>query len=133
MAIIVLIVEDSDLCRKALKMGLNKLTGFDVHAVESAEQALECLASRDFCALLTDLRLPRMDGFELIETVRAQPRHARLPILVISGDGDPHTPARVRQLGANDYLQKPCSPSEVRAKLVPLIRPLVQAPSGTWF
>ncbi|HEY4362184.1 MAG TPA: response regulator [Bryobacteraceae bacterium] len=124
MSRLILIVEDSEMCRKALGLALCKLPGIRVHMVEKAEQALECLAAENFCALITDLRLPEMDGFGLIERVRAQPRYATLPILVVSGDGDPHTPTRVRELGADDYLQKPYSPSEMRTKLDPLIRPI---------
>ncbi len=118
----ILIVEDNDLCRKALGIAFGNLPGLQVHIVETAEQALDCLAVDHFCALVTELHLPEMDGFALIETVRSQSRHGQLPILAISGDGDPYTLTRVRDLGANGYLQKPYSPSDVRAKLTPLLR-----------
>jgi two-component system, chemotaxis family, chemotaxis protein CheY len=62
-----------------------------------------------------------MDGFDLIEAVRANPDHATLPILVISGDSDPRTPARLTRLGANAYFPKPYSPAEVRSRLEQLI------------
>jgi PleD family two-component response regulator len=72
-------------------------------------------------ALITDLHLPRMDGFELIARVRSEPRHSRLPILVISGDSDSKTPERALRLGANAFFAKPYSPAAVRLKLEQLM------------
>ncbi|PYT12322.1 MAG: hypothetical protein DMG59_23785 [Acidobacteria bacterium] len=117
----VLIVEDTEFCRDTLEVLLMKLPGLAVRSVATAEEALECLHSQEVCALITDLDLPRMDGFELIETIRAQPRRSPLPILVISGDSDPRTPERLASLGADAYFSKPYSPAEVRQKLEQLI------------
>jgi DNA-binding response OmpR family regulator len=117
----VLVVEDTDLCRDVIEAALMKVPNVRVRTVATAEEALRCLAEDDICALVTDLHLPRMDGFELIEAVRAQPRRSSLPILVISGDSDPRTPARLAGLGANAYFSKPYSPAEVRSRLEQLI------------
>jgi DNA-binding response OmpR family regulator len=117
----ILVVEDTDLCLDALEVALMKVPDVRVRMVGTAEEALRCLAEDDICALVTDLHLPHMDGFELIEAVRAQPRRSSLPILVISGDSDPRTPARLAGLGANAYFSKPYSPAEVRSRLEQLI------------
>jgi DNA-binding response OmpR family regulator len=116
----VLVVEDTDLC-DALEVALAKVPDVRVRTVATAEEALRWLAEEDVCALVTDLHLPHMDGFELIEAVRAHPRRASLPILVISGDSDPRTPARLAGLGANAYFSKPYSPAEVRSRLEQLL------------
>jgi PleD family two-component response regulator len=121
MARIVLIVEDTELCRETLEMALMKVPDLAVRSVTSAEEALEWLEQNDVCALVTDLHLPLMNGFELIETVRGRPWRSSLPILVISGDSDPRVPARVAKLGANAFFAKPYSPNEVRHKLEQLI------------
>jgi two-component system chemotaxis response regulator CheY len=71
--------------------------------------------------VVTDLNMPRMDGFEFIERIRAEPRHRRLPIIVISGDTDPQTPERISALGANAFFSKPYSPAQVRLKLEQLL------------
>ena len=117
----ILVVEDTDVLRDALEVALMKVPDVRVRTVGTAEDALRCLAEDDICALVTDLHLPHMDGFELIEAVRAQPRRSSLPILVISGDSDPRTPARLAGLGANAYFSKPYSPAEVRSRLEQLI------------
>jgi CheY-like chemotaxis protein len=65
--------------------------------------------------------MPGMDGFELIERVRADQRYTGLPIIVISGCTDPHAPQRVAELGANAFFEKPYSPVRVRATLEQLL------------
>ena len=51
-----------------------------------------------------------LDGFDLIRQLRAEPRFAHLPILLISGDSDPRLPARALELGADAFFAKPYSP-----------------------
>src|SRR5260370_941973 len=88
----ILIVEDTEPSRDMLEMALMQLPGITVHSVATAEEALDFLASKNttanITALVTDLNLPRMDGFQLIEAVRAG---SDMPIMVISGDNDPRT------------------------------------------
>ena len=117
----VLIVEDTETCREMLEVALMKLPNLAVHSVNTAEEALQRLQANDVCALVTDLHLPSMDGFELIEAVRSEPRRSSLPILVISGDSDPRVPARVVDMGANAFFSKPYSPAAVRHKLAQLL------------
>jgi DNA-binding response OmpR family regulator len=117
----VLIVEDTELCRDTLEVALMKLPNLAVQSVTSAEEALEWLDANEACALVTDLHLPLMNGFELIEAVRGRPQRSSFPILVISGDSDPRIPTQVAKLGANAFFSKPYSPAEVRHKLEQLI------------
>ena len=118
---IVLIVEDAELCRETLEMALMKLPNLAVQSVTSAEETLEWLDANEVCALVTDLHLPLMNGFELIEAVRGRPWRSSLPILVISGDSDPRIPTRLAKLGANAFFSKPYSPAQVRHKLEQVI------------
>ena len=119
----VLIVEDIEICVATLEIALLKVPDLIVKSVPTAEQALRLMADgdADIAALITDIHLPRMDGFQLIEHVRSQPGFGHLPILVISGDSDPNTPDRLRRLGADAYFPKPYSPAEVRQRLEELI------------
>jgi DNA-binding response OmpR family regulator len=118
---LVLIVEDVESCRDTLEVALMELPDLAVQSVTSGEEALEWLAANEVCALVTDLHLPHMDGCELIEAIRFELKRSSMPILVISGDGDPFTPDKVTRLGANAYFAKPFSPAEVRHKLAELI------------
>jgi CheY-like chemotaxis protein len=119
---IVLIVEDNESCVAPLEIALMNGPDLAVRIAATAHEALQILISGDpIAALVTDLHLPRIDGFELIERVRALPCHARLPIVVLSGDSDPDTPDRVKALGAAAYFSKPYSPAAVRQTLERLI------------
>lgn len=120
----VLIVDDAGQCAETLEVALSGLSGIEVIVAHSAEQALALVEDQRICAIITDLHLPRMSGFDLIATIRAQSRYLHMPILVISGDSDPDTPDRTITLGANAFFPKPYSPSAVRKKLEMLLNVL---------
>jgi CheY-like chemotaxis protein len=89
--------------------------------VTSAQEALTLAETVPLAAVVTDLHMPRIDGFELIRRIRAEARFASIPILVISGDSDAETPRRLRSLGANAFFPKPFSPNAVRQALEQLL------------
>ncbi len=117
----VLIVEDADVCVETLEIALLRLRDVSIESARSAEDAIAVLGAGEVCAMVTDIHLPRMDGFELIEQVRRNPRFRDLPIIVISGDTDPGTPDRLKGLGVHAYFPKPYSPARVRDTLERLI------------
>jgi CheY-like chemotaxis protein len=119
----ILIVEDSENAAAPLEMALLAIPGVAVRCTSSGKEALEFLSAIDngVRAVVTDLNMPRMDGFELIGRIRQDPRFAHMPIIVVSADTDPATPRRVAQLGADAYFPKPYSPAEVRRKLEQLL------------
>jgi CheY-like chemotaxis protein len=117
----VLIVEDSDTSADTLEIALLSLTGVSVAHAATGRTALQFIQKQPVSAIITDLHMPQMDGFELIERVRAAAGATHVPIIVISGDSDPETPERVRRLGADAYFVKPYSPAAVREKLERLL------------
>jgi two-component system C4-dicarboxylate transport response regulator DctD len=117
----ILIVEDDDQCRKILEMTLSSIGGVTVRAVATAEDALPHLVSEEIGALITDLGLPRMNGFDLIEFARSQSGSAKLSVLVVSGESGHDTRARLSALGADAFFSKPFYPSEIRQELLNLI------------
>jgi CheY-like chemotaxis protein len=127
----VLIVEDAEPCASNLEIAFLSIPGIAVSVSASAQEAwriLESAAGAAVAALVTDLNMPRMDGYELIERVRADPRYADLPIIVVSGDTDPRTAERLRLLRADAYFEKPYSPSAVRLKLEQLLNAHTPSP-----
>jgi two-component system, chemotaxis family, chemotaxis protein CheY len=119
----VLIVEDSEGAAAPLEVALQAIIGIRVQLFSSARDALKALGStpNHVAALVTDLHLPSMDGFELIKLIRGDQRYTTLPIIVISGDTQPGTLERLIRLGANAYFPKPYSPTEIRQKLESLL------------
>jgi CheY-like chemotaxis protein len=87
-----------------------------------ASSALEALRIMDSSgaaiqAVVTDLNMPRVDGFELIRRIREDRRLSTTPIVVVSADTDPDTPERVARLGVSAFFPKPYSPAALRRKL----------------
>jgi two-component system chemotaxis response regulator CheY len=119
----VLVVEDAETCASTLEIIFSSIHDLKILLASSAEQAWELLESRheDIRALVTDLHMPGMDGFELIDKVRANRGHAALPIVVITGSTDPHVSDRLRRRGVNAVFAKPYSPALVREKLEQLL------------
>jgi two-component system chemotaxis response regulator CheY len=119
----VLVVEDAETCASTLEIIFSSIHDLKILLASSAEQAWALLESRheDIRALVTDLHMPGMDGFELIDKVRANGRHAALPIVVITGSTDPHVSDRLRRRGVNAVFAKPYSPALVREKLEQLL------------
>lgn len=116
----IVIVEDTLANASTLEIAL--ATFGQVETLTDAESAWRLLQSRkEVCAVVTDLQMPGMDGFELIEKIRGDSRYDTLPIIVISGSTDPGAPARVIALGASAFFSKPFSPAQVRAKLEQLL------------
>src|SRR5271154_7111578 len=115
----VLIVEDMDTVASTLEIAFSAMPDVDVATVASGDQAWRLIQARTspMAAIVTDLEMRGMDGFELIELVRAHPVHRSVPIIVITGSSDPDAPERVRQLGGNAFFIKPYSPVLVREKL----------------
>ena len=114
----VLIAEDVETCASTLEIIFSALD-VEVVVATSGEQAWGLLQDgvAHLAAIVTDLEMRGMDGFELIERVRAQPALAGVPIMVITGTSDPEARDVVERLGANAFFSKPYSPAEVRKKM----------------
>lgn len=117
----ILVVDDSADCIDTLDLALQTLPGVVLRPSLSAEAALIALNSDTVSAVITDIHLPEMSGLELVTRIRQDPRFHSLPVVVLSADADPSTPARALSLGANAYFAKPFSPSAMRKKLEELI------------
>jgi CheY-like chemotaxis protein len=118
----VLIVEDSD-DTAPLEIALASINGLGIKVLTNGRRALDLLqaGTLDLAAVITDLHLPSLDGFDLVAAIRAQEKYRKLPIIVISGDTDPDVRKRVRNLGADAFFSKPYSPAEIRHTLKGLL------------
>jgi two-component system response regulator HydG len=100
----VLVVDDEPSARSGLEM-LLKQEGYDVDTAEDGIAALEIVADRAPDVVVTDLKMPRMDGIELLRKVREQ--NKQLPVIVVTAFGDISTAVSAMREGAADYLIKP--------------------------
>jgi CheY-like chemotaxis protein len=118
----ILIVEDDDDIAP-LEIALAFVDGLGVIVLTDGRQALKLLqsAESEVAAVITDLHLPFVDGYDLIAAIRADRRYRRLPVIVVSGDDDPEIRDRITKLGANAFFAKPYSPPEIRHALEGLL------------
>uniref|UniRef100_A0A7C3HWE1 histidine kinase n=1 Tax=Meiothermus ruber TaxID=277 RepID=A0A7C3HWE1_MEIRU len=108
----VLLVDDSLSVRKIVAQMLRK-AGHQVVTASDGQEALELLEQQPFQAVVTDLEMPRMSGFELLEEVRRRPGLAHLPIAVLTTRASAKHRDLAIELGANAYLTKPADEVEL--------------------
>ena len=110
----VLIVEDDEVIAQGMTRHL-VAAGFDAVAVGNGDQGLARLRYEQPDACVLDLMLPGLDGWKLIETVRAE--GIGTPIVVVSARGTEHDRVHALEIGADDYLVKPFSMKELVARV----------------
>ncbi|MGB3313559.1 MAG: response regulator [Albidovulum sp.] len=115
MAIKVLAVDDSRTIRDMLELVLTD-AGYVVTLAEDGQAGLEALADCEPDAIISDINMPRLDGFGFVEAVRRIDRHRATPILVLTTESAPDLKARARAAGATGWIVKPFdAPKLVRA------------------
>jgi two-component system chemotaxis response regulator CheY len=117
MAATILIVEDSRTMRLLLRCFLVR-EGHMVHEAEDGVEALEWLASNDRPDLLiTDINMPRLDGFGLIEQLRTRTEQQDLPVLVLSTEGAEQKRNLANRLGVRGWFVKPFEANALRSAI----------------
>jgi len=119
MSLTVLTVDDSRTMREMLRLALAD-AGFRVVQAEDGVHGLEVLQAEAQApqVIVTDINMPRMDGFGFIEEVRGDQRYRAIPILVLTTESDAEKKNRARMAGATGWIVKPFNPD----KLVDAIR-----------
>ena len=114
---LVLTVDDSRTMRDMLRLALSD-AGYRVVQAVDGLHGLEVLADETPDVIVTDINMPRMDGFGFIEGVRRSERHRAVPILVLTTESDAEKRSRARSAGATGWIVKPFNP----VKLVDALR-----------
>ncbi len=116
----VLVVDDEADVREALAQLLED--SCQVTAAADGEEGVRLAREDPPELVLMDLVMPRMDGFGAIEALRADPATSDIPVILISARGDDLTRVKGLDLGAVDFLQKPCSERELKARIERTLR-----------
>jgi two-component system sensor histidine kinase/response regulator len=102
----VLIVDDDQALLEALPEALRlRMGGVTVETADSAAAALDRIAEREYDAIVTDIKMPGMDGLELLDEIRV--RRPGTPTLIITGHGENELVVHALRGGARDFIQKP--------------------------
>jgi DNA-binding response OmpR family regulator len=114
------LVEDEEALRHVLKDLLER-EGYSVIEATDGVQALDEIDRHAPDALVLDLKLPRLDGYQVLNHIRARPATATLPVLVLTAHGDEDSEVKVFESGANDFITKPFRPRALSARLKALL------------
>lgn len=109
----ILIIEDEDSIAE-LERDYLEISGYDVQVVADGKEGLKVALEGDFDLFILDLMLPNMDGFEICKKIREK---KNTPVLMVSAKKDDIDKIRGLGLGADDYITKPFSPSELVARV----------------
>jgi two-component system chemotaxis response regulator CheY len=117
----VLLVDDSRSVRDSLSELLTS-GGYDVLTAEDGLDGLERIEqTSDLALVICDVNMPRMSGMEMLKRVKAQPAHAKLPILILTTEGRAEVIRDAKQLGAVGWIVKPVSPNNLLAAVRKII------------
>ena len=112
----ILLVDDTPENLVSLEAALSGLDG-ELVLANSGREALHHVLNDDFAAILLDVRMPEMDGFETAELIRSRPRSRQIPILFLTGYRNEEHLFRGYDLGAVDFLFKPIVPEILQSKV----------------
>ncbi len=118
----ILVVDDEEDVFRLLAYHFAK-AGYDSCWAKDGEEGFHRVLDQHPDAIVLDVMMPRLSGFELCRKLRDDPRTMKLPVLMLSARGEPEDRCRGVESGANQWLTKPCSPSEVVRAVRSLITP----------
>ncbi|MDH4064665.1 MAG: response regulator [Acidobacteriota bacterium] len=114
----VLLADDDALVRLMLSRVLQRAGATSVTEVDNGLDAIEHLENGHYDLLVLDLVMPSMDGFEVLQMVRASSNHRALPVVIVSSVRDERRIVAAIELGICDYLSKPLRPERLTARIV---------------
>lgn len=114
----ILLVDDDAALRQSLTYILRK-AGYGVTAAAGPEEGLQALKAGPFDLILTDLRMPGMDGLDFLKSLRED--HPSTPVIILTAHGGLNTAIEAMRHGASDYLLKPVKPNELLARLTTVL------------
>ena len=123
----ILVVDDSAAIRKILTRVLRQ-TGMAIQTIHEAgdgQDALAVMAQHRVDLVLSDINMPKMDGLQLLASLKASPQWHSIPVVMITTEGGETKVAEAVRLGAAGYVRKPFTADQIKEKLVGLLEPAV--------
>lgn len=117
----ILVVDDDPLMVKLLQATLEN-RGFDVLVATDGQEGLDTIKDEHPDLVVSDIMMPKVDGFELVQRLRADPMVGNTPVVILSAKGEEEDLVKGLELGADDYVTKPFRPNEFVARLQTILR-----------
>lgn len=108
----ILVVDDSATMRDMLEFTL-KNSGYQVDQANDGQVGLETARKGDYNMIITDLNMPNMSGFELIEALRQEQKYKSIPIMMLTTEKDETLKSKGKQIGATGWIEKPFHPDKL--------------------
>ena len=112
----ILVIEDNKVHRDTLAASLER-EGHSVTTAENGRDGLEIVKAQPFDVVLLDIVMPELDGFQVLERIKADPRVRHIPVIVITAMDDIASAVRCIEMGADDFLTKPFNLVVLRARI----------------
>ncbi|MBI5635082.1 MAG: response regulator [Nitrospirae bacterium] len=119
----ILIVEDSATTRALIRAVIDELGEYETVEAGSGFEALKILPQQEYDLIVTDINMPDINGLELINFVRNNPRYNHLPIIIVSTERSEEDKKRGMALGATAYVTKPFKSSELQEIIKKILVP----------
>ncbi len=116
----ILIVDDNEMNRDLLSRRLTR-QGYKVSIASNGVEALEAVRSQKFNLMLLDVMMPEMNGYQVLEQLKANGELNAMPVIMISALDEQESIERCLELGASDYLTKPFNPMQLKTTVVGLL------------
>lgn len=113
----ILVVDDEPVMAQAIITTLQGSLDCDIHKVHNGQKALDLLEQVSVDLIISDIAMPNLNGYQLLERVRANPKWVNIPFLFLSGRNFPTDIRYGKELGVDDYLTKPISPDDLIASV----------------
>ena len=124
----VLIVDDEEFVRQLIQIKL-KFCGIETVEAGNGVDAIEKAVSEKPDLILLDVMMPKMNGFEACQRLKANQETAHIPIVMLTARGDPSAKERGENAGALEYLTKPFSPQKLAERVLEILRQFETRPS----
>jgi two-component system, chemotaxis family, chemotaxis protein CheY len=114
-----LVVDDSPVMRSFIRrvLALSGIPEYEISEAGDGEAALQMMEKRRIDLVLSDINMPRMNGSELVRSMRASPALRDIPVIVVSTDSTEERINSMRAYGARGYLSKPFQPEALRTEI----------------
>ena len=114
----ILVVDDSDTMRRIITTALREIGLKNVTKADDGDSAWEKLQREDFDLILSDHKMPKMSGEELLKRVRQSKRHKRIPFIMITAEAFHENVMQAVKLGVSNYIVKPFSTEQLLDKII---------------
>jgi two-component system chemotaxis response regulator CheY len=121
----ILVVDDSAAIRKILTRVLRQ-TGMAIQTIHEAgdgQEAMSVMAEHRIDLVLSDINMPKMDGLQLLASLKASAKWHDIPVVMITTEGGETKVAEAVRLGAAGYVRKPFTADQIKEKLVGILEP----------